>query len=214
MNTVFRRLLTSTAVLVGLAAAPAWAQTAAPAEPVAPVVPIALDGRLLYADKGCVACHGEDAKTPLDVGYPRLAGQNAAYIVNQIKDIQSGARANRLSVDTMKPIVAEIPEAEIQAIADWLSTLPRPTQVPADHPGLALYKTKTCIACHGKDALKPLLKTYPLIAGQEKAYLLGQMQDIKTGVRTNGNAKAMTPVMHLVTDQEMDSIADFLTNVK
>lgn len=175
---------------------------------------LAADGQQLFTDKGCTACHGEDAKTPLDVGYPRLAGQNADYMFNQLKDIKSGARANALSAETMKPILEDVSEADMRTMVDWLATLPRPSQVNADLPGKKLYMTKTCVACHGKDGMKPIMKTYPFIAGQEKQYLINQMADIKTANRKNGNAGAMTTVMHLVSEQELADIADFLANVK
>ena len=56
--------------------------------------PVFADGKALYLEKTCIACHGKDAKKPLTPEYPRLAGQNAKYAENQMKDIKSGARAN------------------------------------------------------------------------------------------------------------------------
>ncbi len=82
----------------------------------------AADGAALFAAKGCVACHGADAKTPLLPVYPKLAGQNADYALNQMKDIKSGARANGQAA-AMKAIVANVSEADLKAIADWLATL-------------------------------------------------------------------------------------------
>lgn len=76
--------------------------------------------------------------------------------------------------------------------------------------GAALYKTKTCFTCHGKDAKTPLLPMYPKIAGQNAAYALAQMKDIKSGARSNGQAAAMKGVMGLVNDDEMKIIADWL----
>ncbi len=175
---------------------------------------LALDGKAIYADKGCSACHGEDAATPAEPGYPKLAGQAAGYTVLQLKDIKSGARANGSAADLMKPMADMLEEPEMQAVADYLATLDRPKAAPADNPGKPLYMTKTCVACHGKDGAKPVLKTYPALSGQDRAYLIRQAKDIKTGERKNGGANAMQPVMHLVSDQELESIADFLANVK
>ena len=80
--------------------------------------------------------------------------------------------------------------------------------------GASLYKTKTCIACHGPEGRKPIQPNYPRLAGQNKAYLLQQMKDIKSGARNNGNTAAMKGVMHLVNDQEMEAIADYLSKLK
>jgi cytochrome c len=41
--------------------------------------PALADGKALYMEKTCVACHGKDAKKPLTPEYPKLAGQNAKY---------------------------------------------------------------------------------------------------------------------------------------
>jgi cytochrome c len=87
-----------------------------------------------------------------------------------------------------------------------------PAAMAAD--GAALYKQKTCIACHGPDGGKPLLPEYPKLAGQNAAYALQQMQDIKSGARANGNSAAMKGVMHLVSDEEMQAIADWLAGLQ
>lgn len=85
---------------------------------------MALDGGALYMDAtkgGCSACHGKDAKTPIMPSYPKLAGQNATYAFNQMKDIQSGKRNNGMTA-AMKGITHLTTDEEKQAIADWLST--------------------------------------------------------------------------------------------
>jgi cytochrome c len=80
--------------------------------------------------------------------------------------------------------------------------------------GEALYKEKTCIACHGADAKTPILPNYPKLAGQNAAYLLQQAMDIKSGARNNANTAAMKGVMHLVSDDELKAIADWLATLK
>ena len=79
--------------------------------------------------------------------------------------------------------------------------------------GAALYKSKTCTACHGKDAKTPLMPNYPKIAGQNAAYAFQQMKDIKSGARSNGQSAAMKGVMHLVTDEEMQDLADYVASL-
>ncbi len=76
--------------------------------------------------------------------------------------------------------------------------------------GAQLYQTKTCFSCHGKDAKTPILPTYPKLAGQNAAYAAQQMKDIKSGARANGMTAAMKGVMHLVSDEEIDAIAEWL----
>lgn len=82
---------------------------------------LALDGAALYQTKTCFSCHGKDAKTPIMPAYPKLAGQNAAYAAQQMKDIKSGKRANGLSA-AMKGVMHLVSDEEIDAIAKWLET--------------------------------------------------------------------------------------------
>ena len=71
-----------------------------------------------------------------------------------------------------------------------------------------------CSACHGKDANTPLLPIYPKLAGNNEAYLLQQMKDIKSGARNNGQTAAMKGVMGLVNDEEMAAMANYLSTLK
>jgi cytochrome c len=80
--------------------------------------------------------------------------------------------------------------------------------------GQELYQQKTCIACHGADAKTPILPEYPKLAGQNAAYPLRQAIDIKSGAQNNGNTAAMKGVMHLVTDDELKTITDWLATLQ
>lgn len=100
------------------------------------------------------------------------------------------------------------------------------TATPAPAPagdaapdGKSLFRTKTCIACHGKDGAKAI-QNYPELAGQDKAYLLAQMKDIASGARVSGKdargyprTQGMKDIMHLLNDKEMKAIADYLSTV-
>ena len=54
----------------------------------------------------------------------------------------------------------------------------------------------------------------PKLTGQNAAYMVEQMKDIKSGARNNGQTAAMKGVMHLVNDDEIKAIADFLSKLK
>jgi cytochrome c len=80
--------------------------------------------------------------------------------------------------------------------------------------GAKLYTEKTCNACHGPAGNKPLMPDYPKIAGQNAKYAERQMLDIKSGARANGNSAAMKGVMHLVNDEEIKALADYISKLK
>ena len=71
-----------------------------------------------------MACHGADAKTSIMPTYPNLAGQNAEYLLAQMKDIKSGARNNGQTA-VMKGIVAAITEDELGVLAEYIAGLPK-----------------------------------------------------------------------------------------
>ncbi|MEY3220023.1 MAG: hypothetical protein RIT27_1380 [Pseudomonadota bacterium] len=84
----------------------------------------------------------------------------------------------------------------------------------AEENGAGLYKSKTCVACHGAEGKKGLLPTYPKLNGQSKEYLVAQMKDIKSGARSNGQTAAMKGIMHLVSEDDMTSIATWLSSLQ
>ena len=85
-------------------------------------VAVAQDGAALYAGKACIACHGADGNTPINDFTPKLAGQNKTYLVQQMKDIASGARSNGQTAQ-MKGIASALSDDEIEAISAYLSGL-------------------------------------------------------------------------------------------
>jgi cytochrome c len=81
-----------------------------------------LDGATLYAQRTCIACHGPDAQTPILPIYPKIAGQNEAYMAQQMRDIKSGAR-NNSNTAAMAGVMHLVSDAEIQVLAKYLSGL-------------------------------------------------------------------------------------------
>ena len=88
---------------------------------------LAMAGRKLFDDGDwpagippCRSCHGERGAGR--DRYPRLAGQNAAYIVQQLADFKAGTRHN----DTrrvMREVAARLDDAQMKALAEYLAGL-------------------------------------------------------------------------------------------
>ena len=66
----------------------------------------------------CAACHGPDALGS-DM-YPRLAGQHAEYILKQLASFQSNMR----DIAVMHGVAQNLRTPEMQAVADYLESLP------------------------------------------------------------------------------------------
>ncbi len=77
-------------------------------------------GKELYSQRFCVGCHGPEGKSPVSPNYPILAGQKKDYLIQQFKDIQSGARNNGIT-STMSALIQPVTAEEITAIASYLS---------------------------------------------------------------------------------------------
>ncbi|WFC13984.1 c-type cytochrome [Aeromonas salmonicida] len=66
----------------------------------------------------CAACHGVEGKA-LIPNYPHLAGQNAAYLVKQLKAFKDGSRQEPL----MGPFMAPLTEADMENLAAFYASL-------------------------------------------------------------------------------------------
>lgn len=78
------------------------------------------NGNLANGVPGCLGCHG-----PAGQGVElnaRLAGQYQSYLVAQLKAFKTGARNND-QAQMMRGAVANLSEAEINAVAEYLAAL-------------------------------------------------------------------------------------------
>lgn len=66
----------------------------------------------------CAACHGPQGKATIPT-YPHLAGQNAGYLVKQLKAFKDGSRKDPV----MMPFVAALSEADMENLAAFYASL-------------------------------------------------------------------------------------------
>jgi len=66
----------------------------------------------------CVACHGA-AGVSINPLWPNLAGQQAAYLVKQMKDFRDGNRTDPM----MSPMAKPLSDSDIENIAAYYSSL-------------------------------------------------------------------------------------------
>jgi cytochrome c553 len=75
----------------------------------------------------CASCHAPDMMEnplPESANAPYLASQHADYIAKQLRDFRSGERSND-KTDSMTKIAKALHEAEIDALASYLASMPR-----------------------------------------------------------------------------------------
>jgi cytochrome c553 len=78
------------------------------------------EGVIGTAAPACGGCHGEDGSG--SDKFPRLNGQNPAYVVGQLLNFKSGARTNDPKA-VMQSVAKRLNEEEINAVAEYMSTL-------------------------------------------------------------------------------------------
>jgi cytochrome c553 len=66
----------------------------------------------------CAPCHGSDLSGLADV--PRIAGRSPSYLFRQLYDLRGGTRSGGAS-ELMKPVVVNLTEADMVAIAAYLA---------------------------------------------------------------------------------------------
>lgn len=70
----------------------------------------------------CMACHGPNGAGNPGAKFPSLKGQQSMYVVKQLQDFRSGARAND-PAKMMSSIAAKMSDAEIEAVAEYIAGL-------------------------------------------------------------------------------------------
>lgn len=88
---------------------------------------LAAVGKYLYARgnsfagvAACSSCHGAAAHGTETL--PRLAGQQALYLENQLKDFNKRSRTNDSAI--MHAVASKLTELEIKALAEYLASVP------------------------------------------------------------------------------------------
>ena len=132
----------------------------------------------------CIGCHniaGYQASFPEIYKVPKIAGQNAKYIVASLNAYKKGERKH----PSMRAIAASLSDQDMADVAAYYEQLekgsPTPAtvgEVPAD---IAKLLTKAnCESCHGKNFSTPIDPTYPKIAGQYADYLYVALKAYQT----------------------------------
>ena len=171
----------------------------------------------------CQGCHGENGISIDPTTFPNLAGQFAGYIFKQVQDFQLGNRND----DTMSAMAATVTERQdLKDIAAYFSSLKtmssgKPSDTAAYKEGENLFKNgnkklgsyAACIRCHGKNGKGKDQNNslFPVIGGQQKAYIIKQLKDFQAGRRMNDPAGMMKMVADGLSDKEIQNAAEYLS---
>jgi cytochrome c553 len=165
----------------------------------------------------CFICHGADGESS-SPAFPRLAGQNASYVMRQLSDYKTGKRKST----TMQPMVEDLSPADFKALGDFYAS--RPTMGHAvEDPELAqvgkfIYQrgnpfsgVAACADCHG--AAGHGTDKLPRLGGQHAAYVENQLKAFSKRERTNDNA-VMHTIASKLTELELKAVASYISGLQ
>jgi len=175
----------------------------------------------------CSACHGPNGNST-SPDWPRLAGQSAVYIVEQLRLFRAGVRDNPV----MKPLGSTLSDQDIDDLAVYYEAQ-TPTGLEADpsfwRAGEALYlrgdrahDVPACVACHGPVGRGNLAAGYPALRAQQSVYVVKQLNDYKSGGRYTGanaavasrNGAMMFTIATRLTPEQMRDVASYVQGMR
>jgi cytochrome c553 len=178
----------------------------------------------------CTACHGVNGNST-NPEWPSLAGQNAAYVREQLAMFKAKKRNNPV----MQPIVDPLTEQDFADLAEFFSTQ-TPTGGEADpsywKAGEALYRSgdaardiPACAACHGPAGQGNPAAGYPALRAQHSVYTVKQLQDYLTKNRyrdaadantvyNTRNSAMMTTIASHLTPEDIRNLASYLQGLR
>lgn len=158
----------------------------------------------------CTECHGLDGQGDghgpgSAVRFPKLAGQQAGYLLQQLNDFRSGHRKS----DVMRLNVQDLTDTDLADLAAWYASRPpmRPEAAPTAAPPVY---ASTCAACHGEAGVS---EHAPRLAGQDAHYLARQLDDFRSGWRASSPKGAMNAAARSLTDAQIRSLAHYLASL-
>ena len=175
----------------------------------------------LYQAK-CSVCHGDSGNATAPA-LPKLAGQQPTYLTKTLNDYQSGmngVRPNPIMISFAAPLTA----TEIANLTAYLSTQTATggeVQKRFLPLGEKLYRAgdterhiPACAACHGPTGAGNLEATYPKLAGQNSAYIAGQLQLFASDQRHSDPQSMMRDIAKRLNLEDQAALASFIQGLR
>ena len=198
------------ALLIGIIAASAAAKGA-------PSVSANDDAAIKLATQVCSSCHGPGGNS-VSPTFPKLAGQQEAYLVAQIQAFKSGKRNEQEAHDYMLGMTTLIDDTTAVALARYFARQPAPQGIPGNPAQVAAGKqvfeqgiagsVVPCASCHGAHAEGNGI--FPRLADQHAAYIVRQLNVIQTNLR---NSPVMHGIIKNLKPENMRDVAAYLQSL-
>ncbi len=169
----------------------------------------------------CTACHGPEGNSA-NALWPNIAGQNAPYLLAQLKAFKDGSRQDPL----LSSQALLLTDQDMADLAVYFGSLPGAVQAVADPAhvarGEALYRggnsengVAACIACHGPTGRGNPAAVYPALQGQHAAYTAKQLNAYADGAReTDGKTRMMRDIAVRLSKDDIEAISSYVQGLR
>lgn len=173
------------------------------------------------AQKGyCYSCHGVQGVNPTQAT-PSLAGQNATYTYKMLLDYQSGRFYVDHKSDVMIDLMKTYNNQQMSDLAAYYEaqSLPQAVYKPETstvtdatiklvRKGDVSRMITPCASCHGAQGEGGMNET-PALTGMSPRMFVRHMKAYRSGDRNNDVNSSMAQFAENLTDEEIQSLADY-----
>ncbi len=206
-----------------IASAPATAQTAKPTagaevglrtrlkevEANAHQLELALKGGAKVASF-CANCHG-DGGNSIKPDVPNLAGQNASYLLDQLRSYIEGHRPTTDFKRRLIKVLSADEKINLVAFYSRQEVIPKSVQDPdLVNRGKGLYK-KLCLDCHEENGHGS--EDFSRVAGQQTVYLLAALKTYRDNPSVRFS-KDMLLTLRGMTDLDIGALVAYVSSMK
>jgi cytochrome c553 len=157
----------------------------------------------------CANCHGEGGNS-VKPDIPNLAGQNPAYLLEQVRQFADGRRRNMF----MEGMIRAMNNDEKVGMVLFYSSQ-QVAHTPTTNAALAAkgqeYFNKLCFRCHGTDGRGSA--QFPRIAGQQVNYLTETLKRYRAGGGQRADSVMVTNAKDM-TDADISAVAAFVSSMQ
>lgn len=163
----------------------------------------------------CAACHSADGNSAVP-NFPKLAGQNEAYLLKQLKEIKAGSR----QVVEMTGMLNGFSDQDLANIAAFFASQKvqiGQTSQELVEAGQQIYRAgvmdkgvAACTACHSPNGTGISSAGFPALSGQHAAYVEKQLMAFRNGARDNDPNGMMRDIAAKLSDTEIKAVADYV----
>ena len=167
------------------------------------------------------ACHGPEGNSVSPM-WPNIAGQNAPYLLTQLKAFKDGSRTDPL----MSAQAMMLSDQDMADLAVYFESLPAAAQSVKDAStvsrGETLYRggntengVSACLACHGPTGRGNPAAKYPALQGQHADYTAKQLNDYASGARvSDGKTRIMRDIAERLSKEDIAALSSYVQGLK